>query len=94
MATNSTSTFRATTDPSDALLGGVFARGAAAAAVADRPLLQALLDVEVAHARARASLGLIEPGVADEVRATLLPPLLATAAAVERDLAAATPPAR
>jgi 3-carboxy-cis,cis-muconate cycloisomerase len=43
----------------DTLLGAVFARGEAAAAVADRPFLQAMLDVEAAYARARAGLGLI-----------------------------------
>jgi 3-carboxy-cis,cis-muconate cycloisomerase len=60
---------RPSSSTSDALLGGVFARGGAAAAVADRPLLQALLDVEVAHARARATLGLIAPGDADAIAA-------------------------
>jgi 3-carboxy-cis,cis-muconate cycloisomerase len=43
----------------DALLGAIFARGEAAAAVADVPFLQAMLDVEAAHARARAALELI-----------------------------------
>ncbi|HEY6758028.1 MAG TPA: lyase family protein [Baekduia sp.] len=59
MATDSTSTSRATARPSsstsDVLLGAVFARGGAAAAVSDGALLQALLDVEVAHARATLS---------------------------------------
>lgn len=34
------------------LLGGIFARGGAAAAVSDAAFVQAMLDVEVAHARA------------------------------------------
>src|ERR1700754_4999033 len=59
MATDSTSTSRATARPSsstsDVLLGAIFARGGAAAAVSDGALLQALLDVEVAHARATLS---------------------------------------
>ena len=69
MATDSTSTSRATARPSsstsDALLGGIFARGDAASAVADGPFLQAMLDVEVAHARARAALDLIPPAHAE-----------------------------
>ncbi|MCW2986625.1 MAG: hypothetical protein JWR63_4195, partial [Conexibacter sp.] len=68
MATDSTSTSRATARPSsstsDVLLGAIFARGAAADAVADRALLQAMLDVEAAHARARAALGLIDDAAA------------------------------
>jgi 3-carboxy-cis,cis-muconate cycloisomerase len=73
MATDSTSTSRATARPSsstsDALLGGIFARGDAAAAVDDGPLLQALLDVEVAHSRARAGLGLIDAAHAEAIAA-------------------------
>jgi 3-carboxy-cis,cis-muconate cycloisomerase len=71
MATDSTSTSRATARPSsstsEALLGGIFARGDAAAAVADGPFLQALLDVEVAYARARAGLDLIDPAHAEAI---------------------------
>jgi 3-carboxy-cis,cis-muconate cycloisomerase len=43
----------------DLLLDGIFARGEAAAAVADGPFLQAMLDVEAAYARVRAGLALI-----------------------------------
>jgi 3-carboxy-cis,cis-muconate cycloisomerase len=53
----------------DALLGGIFARGEAAAAVADGPFLQAMLDVEAAHARARASLDLIPLAHAEAIAA-------------------------
>ncbi|WP_445150790.1 lyase family protein [Baekduia sp. Peel2402] len=52
-------TYTTTEGASDALLGGIFARGEAAAAVADGPFLQAMLDVEASHARARAALDLI-----------------------------------
>jgi 3-carboxy-cis,cis-muconate cycloisomerase len=58
MATDSTSTSRATARPSSStsdaggLLGGIFARGGAAAAVSDAAFVQAMLAVEVAHARA------------------------------------------
>jgi 3-carboxy-cis,cis-muconate cycloisomerase len=59
-----------TTEPAaDALLGGIFARGDAAAAVADGPFLQALLDVEAAHARARAGLELIPAAHAEAIAA-------------------------
>lgn len=58
MATNSTST-AAAEHASDVLLGAIFARGEAAAAMADGPFLQAMLDVEAAYARARARLDLI-----------------------------------
>jgi 3-carboxy-cis,cis-muconate cycloisomerase len=55
MATDSTSTSKATARPSsstsDVLLRGTFARGGAAHAVADVAFVQAMLDVEVAHAR-------------------------------------------
>ncbi|HET6506466.1 MAG TPA: lyase family protein [Baekduia sp.] len=69
MATNSTSTTAAAEPASDALLGPVFARGEAAAAVADRPFLQALLDVEASYARARAGLGLIPAEHAEAIAA-------------------------
>ncbi|WCB94419.1 3-carboxy-cis,cis-muconate cycloisomerase [Baekduia alba] len=56
MATDSTSTSKATARPSsstsDVLLGAIFARGRVAAAVSDAAFVQAMLDVEVAHARA------------------------------------------
>jgi 3-carboxy-cis,cis-muconate cycloisomerase len=70
MATDSTSTSRATARPSSstsdagALLGGIFARGGAAEAVSDAAFLQAMLDVEVAHATA-----VLPPGAADRVAA-------------------------
>jgi 3-carboxy-cis,cis-muconate cycloisomerase len=46
------------------LLGAIFARGDAARAVDDGALLQALLDVEAAHARACAAVGLIPEAAA------------------------------
>jgi 3-carboxy-cis,cis-muconate cycloisomerase len=49
------------------LLGGIFARGEAAAAVGDVPFLQAMLDVEAAHARARAALDLIPAAHAEAI---------------------------
>jgi 3-carboxy-cis,cis-muconate cycloisomerase len=70
MATDSTSTSRATARPSSStsdaggLLGGIFARGGAAAAVSDAAFVQAMLDVEVAHARA-----VLPEGDADRVAA-------------------------
>jgi 3-carboxy-cis,cis-muconate cycloisomerase len=58
MATDSTSTSRATARPSsstsDVLLAGIFARGDVTEQVADVALLQAMLDVEAAHARVTA----------------------------------------
>jgi 3-carboxy-cis,cis-muconate cycloisomerase len=51
------------------LLGGIFARGGAAAAVDDAALLQAMLDVEAAHARACATAGLIPAGHAEAIAA-------------------------
>jgi 3-carboxy-cis,cis-muconate cycloisomerase len=51
------------------LLGGIFARGEAAAAVGDVPFLQAMLDVEAAHARARAALDLIPAAHAEAIAA-------------------------
>lgn len=68
MATDSTSTSKATARPSsstsDVLLGAIFARGGVAATVSDVALLQAMLDVEVAHARAT-----LDAGAADAVAA-------------------------
>jgi 3-carboxy-cis,cis-muconate cycloisomerase len=52
---------------SDLLLGEIFARGDAAAAVGDGPFLQAMLDVEASYARARATLGLIPPRHAEAI---------------------------
>jgi 3-carboxy-cis,cis-muconate cycloisomerase len=49
------------------LLGAIFARGGAAEAVGDGALLQALLDVEAAHARACASVGLISGDAAEAI---------------------------
>jgi 3-carboxy-cis,cis-muconate cycloisomerase len=74
MATDSTSTSRATARPSSStsdagtLLGGIFARGGAAAAVGDAAFVQAMLDVEVAHARA-----VLPPDAADRVAAAATP---------------------
>ena len=65
MAESSTST--ATEPAADTLLGGIFARGEAAAAVADGPFLQAMLDVEASCARARAALELIPPEHAEAI---------------------------
>jgi 3-carboxy-cis,cis-muconate cycloisomerase len=71
MATDSTSTSRALTRPSsstsDGLLDGIFARGGAAGAVGDAAFLQAMLDVEAAHARACAALGLCPPAAAEAI---------------------------
>ncbi|MCW2992968.1 MAG: hypothetical protein JWQ18_463, partial [Conexibacter sp.] len=71
MATDSTSTSKATTrpssSPSDVLTGAIFARGGAAAALGDAALLQALLDVEVAYARARASVDVIPQAHAEAI---------------------------
>jgi 3-carboxy-cis,cis-muconate cycloisomerase len=73
MATDSTSTSRASARPSsstsDALLGGIFARGGAAAEVGDAALLQAMLDVEAAYARACATAGLIPAAHAGAIAA-------------------------
>jgi 3-carboxy-cis,cis-muconate cycloisomerase len=73
MATDSTSTSKATTRPSsstsDVLLGAMFARGGAAGEVADAAFLQAMLDVEAAHARACAGAGLIASEAAEAIGA-------------------------
>jgi 3-carboxy-cis,cis-muconate cycloisomerase len=73
MATDSTSTSKALTRPSsstsDGLLGGIFARGGAAGAVGDVAFLQAMLDVEAAHARACAAVGLCPPEAAEAIAA-------------------------
>ena len=52
---------------SEGLFSGVFARGDAAAAVSDEAWLQAMLDFEVALARACARAGLIEADAAESV---------------------------
>jgi 3-carboxy-cis,cis-muconate cycloisomerase len=68
MATDSTSASRDPARPSSStseLFGGVYARGAVAAEVADAAWLRAMLDVEAALARACAAEGLI-PAVACE----------------------------
>jgi len=49
------------------LLGAIFARGGATAEVADTALLQAMLDVEAAHARACAGAGLVPQHAADAI---------------------------
>jgi 3-carboxy-cis,cis-muconate cycloisomerase len=68
MATDSTSTSKATTRPSsstsDVLLGAIFARGGAADEVTDLAFLQAMLDVEAAYARASATAGAIPAAAA------------------------------
>src|SRR4051794_1129844 len=73
MATDSTSTSRATARPSsstsDVLLGAIFARGGAAEEVADAAFLQALLDVEAAYAHACARAGLIPAAAAEAIAA-------------------------
>jgi 3-carboxy-cis,cis-muconate cycloisomerase len=74
MATDSTSGFKAKTRPSSspsepALLGRIFARGAAAAAASEGAFLQALLDVEAALARACAREALISSGSAETIAA-------------------------
>jgi 3-carboxy-cis,cis-muconate cycloisomerase len=50
-------------------LDGLFARGGAAGAVGDVAFLQAMLDVEAAHARACAALGLCPPTAAEAISA-------------------------
>jgi 3-carboxy-cis,cis-muconate cycloisomerase len=71
MATDSTSTSKARTRPSsstsEGLLDGIFARGGAAAAVGDVAFLQAMLDVEAAHARACAAVGLCPAEAAEAI---------------------------
>lgn len=71
MATDSTSTSRATTrlssSTSDVLLGAIFARGGAADEVADAAMLQAMLDVEAAYARACAGIGLVPREAAEAI---------------------------
>jgi 3-carboxy-cis,cis-muconate cycloisomerase len=70
MASDSTSASRAPARPSSStseLFGGLYARGAVAAAVDDRAWLQAMLDVEAALARACAAEGLIPAEAADAV---------------------------
>jgi 3-carboxy-cis,cis-muconate cycloisomerase len=66
---------------SDGLLGDLFARGGAAGAVGDVALLQAMLDVEAAHARACATVGLCPPEAAAAI-------VTAAADAARFDLAA------
>ncbi|MFL5818927.1 MAG: 3-carboxy-cis,cis-muconate cycloisomerase, partial [Conexibacter sp.] len=51
------------------LFDGTYGRGGVAAAVADPALLQALLDVEAALARAHADLGRCDPAAAERVAA-------------------------
>jgi 3-carboxy-cis,cis-muconate cycloisomerase len=71
MATDSTSTSKAPTrpssSPSETLLGGIFARGDAAVATGDAALLQALLDVEAALARAWAGAHVIPEAAATAI---------------------------
>jgi 3-carboxy-cis,cis-muconate cycloisomerase len=74
MATDSTSISKgparlssSRSEASGSLLGGISGRGGAAGAVADRALLQALLDVEAALARAWANVGVIPPGAAEAI---------------------------
>src|SRR5213592_2936835 len=52
---------------SEGLFSGVFARGDAAAAVSDEAWLQAMLDFEVALARACARVGLIDGDAAEAI---------------------------
>ncbi len=72
MATDSTSASRDPARPSSStsdLFGGLYARGAVAAAVDGPAWLQALLDVEAALARACAAEGLIPADAADAIAA-------------------------
>jgi len=77
MATDSTSTSkgpgRPSSSPSERLLGGIFARGEAAAETGDEALLGAMLDVEAALARAWARTGAIPAGDADAIAAACDP---------------------
>jgi 3-carboxy-cis,cis-muconate cycloisomerase len=70
MATDSTSASRAAARRSSStseLFGGIYARGAVAAEVADAAWLQALLDVEAALARACVAEGLIAAQAGDAI---------------------------
>lgn len=60
------------TDPTTThgLFGGLFARGAVADAVSDRAWIRAMLDVEVALARALADIGCVLPAQAERVAVT------------------------
>jgi 3-carboxy-cis,cis-muconate cycloisomerase len=76
MATDSTSGYRPThptarrsSSRSEGLLDGIFGRGDAAAAAGDGAFLQALLDVEAAHARACAREDLIPEAAAETIAA-------------------------
>jgi 3-carboxy-cis,cis-muconate cycloisomerase len=76
MATDSTSASRDPARPSSStseLFGGIYARGAVAAAVADAAWLRALLDVEAALARACVAEGLIPPQAGAAVVAACRP---------------------
>jgi 3-carboxy-cis,cis-muconate cycloisomerase len=53
--------------PEGQLLAGLYARGPVAAQVSDRALVQAMLDVEAALARACAAEGLIAPDAAEAI---------------------------
>jgi 3-carboxy-cis,cis-muconate cycloisomerase len=53
----------------DCLFAGLFSRGAVAAQVSDRAFLQAMLDVEVALARALSAAGMTPPSAGDEIAA-------------------------
>src|ERR1019366_4194487 len=70
-ATGSTSISKALTklssSRSDALFGGIYARGGTSAETDDRAWLQAMLDVEAALARACALEELIPAGVAETI---------------------------
>src|SRR3954471_12460091 len=69
--TVSTSTCRGQTRPSsltsEGLFSGVFSRGDAAAAVSDEPWLQAMLDFEVALARACVRVNLVSAEAAEAI---------------------------
>jgi 3-carboxy-cis,cis-muconate cycloisomerase len=76
---------------SETLLGGIFARGGAAAATGDAALLQAMLDVEAAHARACATAGPVPPAAADAIAAAATPARFDLAALAAETARHATP---
>src|SRR5688500_16567554 len=59
----------ASSPPPEGLFGGIFARGGATAATSDTAVLQAMLDVEAALARACARAGVIPEAAANAIAA-------------------------
>jgi 3-carboxy-cis,cis-muconate cycloisomerase len=76
---------------SDALFGGIYARGGAAAETRDRACLQAMLDVEAALARACAREGLMPADLAETIADTCVAGRFDPAAIGEGTARSATP---